>query len=57
MQYSFNNHPERPRLDTTAPNLVQVQVDSQRRILWVNVDGFCALRIWNTEEPITVVEQ
>jgi hypothetical protein len=34
-----------PMTDITAPALVQVEVSKDRTVLWVNVDGFCRLRI------------
>lgn len=31
-------------LDITAPEIVQVQIDSNSKIVWVNVDGVCRFR-------------
>ena len=58
MKYSFNGeakHVDPPQLDITGPELVDVQVDTDKGILWINVDGFCALRICRVKEPIHVV--
>ena len=32
-------------VDITAPNVVEVKVRDDGRVLWVNVDGICALRV------------
>ena len=40
-QWLMNGH----QLDLTAPDVVQVQMNEEQTVLWVNVDGVCALRI------------
>ena len=60
MKYSFNGelgHVDDPQLDIVEPEFVDVQVDSDRRTLWVNVDGFCALRICRPKARIRVEVQ
>jgi hypothetical protein len=32
-------------LDLTGAKLVEVEVSKDRRVLWVNVDGLCRLRV------------
>lgn len=40
--------------DITGAELVQVVVRSDGKVLWVNVDGRCALRICRIEAPIII---
>jgi hypothetical protein len=44
-------------LDITAPTLVEVQVRRDGRVLWVNVDGACKLRICQIGELVLVDER
>ena len=44
MKFSFD--PEQPFLDVTAPEHgVQVRMAKDGKVLWVDVDGVCVLRI------------
>ncbi len=31
--------------DITAPDIVEIQIRDDRKVIWVNVNGICALRI------------
>lgn len=35
----------RDALDVTGASAVEVQIRQDGKVLWVNVDGFCALRV------------
>lgn len=44
-----------PMLDITEPDYkVEVEINAKGSVLWVNVDGFCCLRICKIKEPIKV---
>jgi hypothetical protein len=36
--------------DITGAKAVQVQIRADRRVLWINVDGLCALRICQIDQ-------
>lgn len=36
-------------LDITAPNLVEIQIRSDGKVIWINVDGACLLRCCRIE--------
>lgn len=38
-------NPQEPMLDITGAETVQIQVRKDRKVVWVNVDGVCRLRI------------
>ena len=38
------------QLDITAPKHVEISLSEDRSVLWVNVDGICALRICRIPE-------
>ncbi len=40
--------------DITGAKAVEVSVDRGRGVVWVNVDGVCALRISRIEGPIII---
>jgi len=39
-------------LDITGANTVELQVRGDGKVVWVNVDGVCALRICRIDEVI-----
>lgn len=39
-----------PQLDITAPDNVEVLLREDGKVLWVNVDGVCRLRICRVEK-------
>ena len=43
-------------VDITAPAYVEVKVREDGQVLWVNVDGVCALRICRPQNKITVID-
>ena len=43
------------QLDITAPHMVHVGVSADRKVLWVNVDGICVLRV--CQIPYLRIEQ
>lgn len=38
--------------DITAPQVVQVQIDHNRGVVWVNVDGICVFRACRIEHIV-----
>jgi hypothetical protein len=47
-----------PQLDITAPEMVQVQLRDDGKVLWVNVDGVCRLRISRIpKDSLSVLEE
>ena len=38
--------------DITAPEHVEVRIRGDGKVLWVNVDGVCALRVCNMSELV-----
>jgi len=42
--------------DITEPQIVQVQIDQNKNILHINVDGICILRICRSKKGIYLEE-
>ena len=36
-------------VDITSPEVVQIEISADRKIIWVNVDGVCRLRACRIE--------
>jgi hypothetical protein len=47
MKIQVNNPHDKEfiNLDITSPEHVQIQIKHDRKVIWVNVDGICRLRI------------
>lgn len=43
--------------DITRPEIVEIQIRSDGKVVWVNVDGVCALRACNIKEVIVIDER
>jgi len=49
--YTSTSHP--PMIDVTVPDHVEVTVRSDRKVVWVNIDGMCVLRISQIKHLVT----
>lgn len=43
--------------DITGAQIVEITVRDDARVLWINVDGKCALRICHITGPVTFQQQ
>ncbi len=39
-------------IDITAPKVIQIQIDTDEKRVWINVDGKCQLRVCEAEHII-----
>lgn len=50
-------YPGLENMDITGAEYVQIQIRADRKVVWVNVDGVCRLRICNITKKVEVERQ
>lgn len=44
-------------IDINSPEVVEVSINEDGTKLWVNVDGICRLRVYQSQSPIILCQE